>query len=692
MSTTTNETAHVSSDVQKPLAFQAGRLKDFLSQWQKITSDPFILQMVKGAHIPLVEDPDEFDSNTQNQIEGNQRHFMDMEVQKLLEIGVIERTHHEEGEVISPVFLVDKSDGSYRMILNLKKFNEKVEYEHFKMENLMSATQMMTQGCYLASVDFRSAYYTVSIDPAFRKFLKFQWNGNLYAYTCFANGLAHCPRYFTKLLKPVYAKLRSQGHLSAAFIDDCCLLGETYQECKKNISDTVHLFQSLGFVIHDEKSVLEPCRRLKYLGVWLDSESMTVTLTEKKKEKLKLHCEQLKKMKRFSIRFLAQAIGLIVSSFSAVLWGPLFYRGLDRLKINALRESKGDFEAEVQLSVEADAELDWWISEIDHAFYPLDRTQPDIVLKTDASHSGYGSVCQSTKAGGRWSKSEQQLHINVLELKAIENGLRSFEDVVTGKHIKLLTDNTCALAYIRDMGGSKSRECNDVANRVWKWCKERNVWLTIAHIPGKKNTEADEKSRKFDDRTEWQLNPKFFQFLTKELGQPDIELFASKLNCQLQTYISWHRDPDAVAVDAFSVDWGQWNFIYVFAPFSLAMRVLSKWRTDCAEGMIILPHWPTAPWFPVMLRMLVDQPVLLPKGRRTLRQAHSDEPHPLYRKMQLVACVLSGNPTKAQVFRQKLYRSSCRHGESPRRDSTILTFQSGEFSAIDGVSIPCRHL
>jgi hypothetical protein len=227
---------------------------------------------------------------------------------------------------------------------------------------------------------------------------------------------------------------------------------------------------------------------------------------------------------------------------------------------------------------------------------------------------------------------------------------------------------------------------------VWKWCKQRNIWLTLAHIPGKKNFEADEKSRKFNDNTEWQLNPQYFQCLTKELGQPTIDLFASKLNCQFQPYISWHRDPEAVAIDAFSVDWGQWDYIYVFAPFSLAMKVLSKWRRDGAEGIIILPHWNTAPWFPVMLHMLIQEPVLLPRGKKTLRQVHSDESHPLYRKLQLIACVLSGNPLKTKAFRQNLYASSCRHGENQLKNNTTLISPNGQFSVLDGVLIPFKRL
>jgi hypothetical protein len=274
---------------------------------------------------------------------------------------------------------------------------------------------------------------------------------------------------------------------------------------------------------------------------------------------------------------------------------------------------------------------------------------------------------------------------------AIEYALKSFEDEITGKHVKILSDNTCAVSYIRDMGGSKSKLCNNVAHRIWLWCKARNIWLTIAHIPGKMNVGADEKSRKFNDRTEWQLNPKYFHLLTK-IQHPDVDLFASRLNCQVKPFVSWGRDPDAVASDAFTLNWGQWNFIYAFLPFSLALKVLAKWRLDNAEGLMILPRWPTAPWFPAMLRLLTETPVLLLKGKRTLLLYHTDEPHPLHRNLQLMACRLSGDPMKNKEFLRRLSTSSPLHGEIQRKNSIVATSQSGWTSVLDGITIPCKHL
>ena len=58
---------------------------------------------------------------------------------------MIEHTKQEQGEVISTIFLAEKKDGGFRMILNLKPFNAQMENIHFKMETLKNVIQMMNQ-------------------------------------------------------------------------------------------------------------------------------------------------------------------------------------------------------------------------------------------------------------------------------------------------------------------------------------------------------------------------------------------------------------------------------------------------------------------------------------------------------------------------------------------------------------------
>ena len=144
------------------------------------------------------------------------------------------------------------------MILNLKSFNQHVEYQHFKMDSVWTAIRLMAPNCYMASIDLKDAYYSVPIAKLHQKYLKFEWNNMLFQLTCFPNGLAFCPRKFTKLMKPVFATLRQLGHLLSGYIDDSWLMGTVWDDCAKNVVDTVKLLDNLGFVVHPEKSVFIP--------------------------------------------------------------------------------------------------------------------------------------------------------------------------------------------------------------------------------------------------------------------------------------------------------------------------------------------------------------------------------------------------------------------------------------------------
>ena len=48
---------------------------------------------------------------------------------------------------------------------------------------------------------------------------------------------------------------------------------------------------------------------------------------------------------------------------------------------------------------------------------------------------------------------------------------------------------------------------------IWQWAQKCNIWLTVAHIPGKPNTIADKRSRHFHDHLEWELNPTIFHVI-----------------------------------------------------------------------------------------------------------------------------------------------------------------------------------
>ena len=578
------------------------------------------------------------------------------------------------------------------MILNLKQLNSFVEYHHFKMDTLTTAIKMMRKGCYMASVDLKDAYYTVPIAAEHQKFLKFLWRGCMYKFTCLPNGLACAPRVFTKLLKPLFATLRKLGHLCFGYIDDTYLQGDTSNECSRTVDATVDLFSKVGFITRPDKSVLIPTQKLVFLGFILDSLLMLVRLTPEKATKVKNICFKLISTQFPSLQEIAEVIGILVSSFPGVAYGPLYYRALESAKCAGLRASKGNYSFKISLPLEAKRELQWWIDNVETATNPISRDPPQIFVQSDASLIGWGAVCDNVTTGGRWTAEESQLHINVLELQAAFFALQSLCSKESNTHIQLQLDNTTAVSYINAISGNKSPQCNKVSHQIWVWAIEHNIWLSATHLPGTQNVIADRKSRVFNDNTEWMLEHSVFISITRYYGVPDIDLFLSRLNSQLSAYVSWQPDPYAKFIDAFSIDWHQFKLLYAFPPFSMINNCLQKLDMTSTPGIFILPLWPTQPWFTRALQMLVATPLLLPQRMDLLRLPNSPSCHPLAKKMRLMALKLSNSLTEQEAFRQALLPSSSVLGEMEADNNIAPTLNDGFSFVVKGKLIHFVHL
>ena len=160
------------------------------------------------------------------------------------------------------------------------------------MENLQSAITLMTPNYYMATIDLKDAYYSVSAAQNNRKYLGFKWK-NQFQFTCLPNGLSSAPRIFTKLIKPAYSILRCKGSENVGYIDDTYLNGNSIHECETNVAITTKLFRDLGLTLNMEKSVLLHSQVVTFLGFVSNSVQMTVSLTPSKATKIKCKAVQL---------------------------------------------------------------------------------------------------------------------------------------------------------------------------------------------------------------------------------------------------------------------------------------------------------------------------------------------------------------------------------------------------------------
>lgn len=192
---------------------------------------------------------------------------------------------------------------------------------------------------------------------------------------------------------------------------------------------------------------------------------------------------------------------------------------------------------------------------------------------------------------------------------------------------------------------------SNVARDIWRWCEERNIYLFASYIASVDNVIADRESRISNTDTEWSLSIRAFNRINNTFGPFDIDLFASLINTKVRTYISWVPDSGSWAIDAFTLDWRSWYF-YTFPPIILLPRVLRKLYDDEATGVLVVPWWPSQPWFPMFHRLLISDLVWFAPSQ-SLLSSPCRPYHPEWKNLSLVAGKLSGkrsccNPSQLQ--------------------------------------------
>ena len=90
--------------------------------------------------------------------------------------------------------------------------------------------------------------------PITRNICFFEWKSELWEFSCLPFELSSTPREFTKVMKLMIGKIRSQGIRSV--------------------------------IDQDDVTVLRPCQRIQFLGFTIDSSSMMVSLPQEKLNKL----------------------------------------------------------------------------------------------------------------------------------------------------------------------------------------------------------------------------------------------------------------------------------------------------------------------------------------------------------------------------------------------------------------------
>lgn len=548
----------------------------------------------------------------------NHSEFVVGAIKKLLDTGSI-REHINPPYVVNPLTVAEGK--KLRLVLDLRHINQFTHVAKFQYEGLDTLANMFDNDFYFFSFDLESGYHHINIFEPHHKFLGFSWIfGNTTRYFTFSvlpfglNTASHC---FTKMLRPWVKRWRSMGHCSIMYIDDG-ISGHADKISAIAASKIVQKDLLLsGFKVNDSKSDFIPKQSGQWLGMIIDSVAMTFSLPDKKLKNI-LHAIRVcldRQSYYIRVRDIARIAGFIISAAKAIgRLSRLFTRHLYRAI-----ESRMSWSSKVILSPGAIGELQFWYLNLininGQSIKPVQLSTSAIY--SDASDSGFGGFSvqfNDLVCSGLWSDSEKIESSTHREIRAVLYMLRSLGSKLRGMKLKWFSDsqNACRIIAV----GSTNVSLHDLSIDLYNCCIEYNIVIQPEWLPRDLNVRADELS-KIIDPDDWSLNREVFVQLDNMFGPHSIDRFACHYNTQLRRFNSRYWNPGCEAADCLTQDWSGENN-WVCPPASMVLTTIRHMRKCHAKGTVIVPVWPSAPFWPILspklgsIRKYMIHSVLLP--------------------------------------------------------------------------------
>ena len=268
------------------------------------------------------------------------------------------------------------------------------------METLSTIQQAIQPGDWMISIDLKDAYFHVPVAIELQKYLRFHVGQEHLQFVCLPFGLTTSPRVFTKTLLAVVAFIRLKKIRLYHYLDDLLVLAQDKTQLLTQRDQVISILSEFGWLLNLTKSHLEPTQCLVYLGAQFDTVKKTISLPM---EKIPVIQERISRaldthhLKAFQC---LKIIGTMVSTTPMVKWA--LWR-LRPFQSGFLKQWKsGNKNQQIRISTSMRNSLFWWLQTKNlrncHSIAPVSW----VTVTTDASGYGWGALCGTNMAQGRW--------------------------------------------------------------------------------------------------------------------------------------------------------------------------------------------------------------------------------------------------------------------------------------------------
>lgn len=404
------------------------------------------------------------------------------QIDEMLKLDVIEPTNSPWS---SPLWLVDKRDGSHRVCFDGRKLNSVTVPDSYPMPLIDNIVTKVRDATFLSSIDLKNAFYQIPLDEQSKQKTAFAVYGRgLFCFKVLPFGLNNSAQAMCKLMDMVIGPALEPYVFY--YLDDIVVASPDFETHLDVLRKLYQRLKDANLTVNFKKCVF--CRSaLKFLGFIVDERGLR---TDPDKVSAILSYPTPKNTTQ--IRRLVGLIGYyrrFLRNFSTVC-SPI----TDLLK----GQKKGQPVS--------------WTPEADSAFQEIKKmlTSTPILASADfneqfciicdASDTGVGGVLFQENDGlehpiAYFSKTlnrcQRKYSTTEKELLAVIYSIEKFRGYVEGTHFKIITDHS-SLIWINSM--------KNPSPRVARWIMKLNQHkFTIVHRKGTSNNVADALSRSFEE-------------------------------------------------------------------------------------------------------------------------------------------------------------------------------------------------
>ena len=421
---------------------------------------------------------------------------------------------------VSPFLTRDKPGGTHgRVIVDLSfphgySVNAGVQSDTYldtpflltlpTIDTITNKVKQLGKGCHLYKTDLSRAFRHVKLDRKDYNLLGLRLNG-LYIDSCLPFGFRHGSALFQRLSDAVRYIMAQQGHSVTNYIDD--IIGHSViSKSNESFWALRALLLDLGFDISEEK-VITPSTKVTCLGVDIDTEQFTVSITPGKAKEILAECQGWANRHECTKRQVQALLGKLLYITKCVrISRPFLNRMLDLLR-------SFDKISKIILATDFERDLNWFLEFIPKfngkAFISHQPVTEEIEL--DASLQGLGA---------RWGNQVYSIQIPLgfrnmpivhLEMLNILVAIHVCGPHWKGKAIRIACDNQ-AVVMVLNSGKTRDLTLTAIARNIFMEAAHSDIFLKTVHIMGVCNEIADSLSR-------WTISETFRQKFYKLLPQ-----------------------------------------------------------------------------------------------------------------------------------------------------------------------------